>query len=58
MFLRILTRATRRNISEEAILHSHRRGNLKSFTVMLSLCINCLLNDTISSLDYTAPSDK
>jgi hypothetical protein len=28
-------RATRRNIPEDAILHSHRRENLKSFTVYL-----------------------
>jgi hypothetical protein len=27
----VLTRATRRNISEDAILHSHRRGNLKFY---------------------------
>jgi hypothetical protein len=27
----VLTRATRRNISEDAILHSHRRENLKSY---------------------------
>jgi hypothetical protein len=27
----ILTRATRRSIPEEAILHSHRRENLKSY---------------------------
>jgi hypothetical protein len=27
----VLTRATRRNIPEEAILHSHRRENLVSF---------------------------
>jgi hypothetical protein len=26
----VLTRATRRNIPEDAILHSHRRKNLKS----------------------------
>jgi hypothetical protein len=26
----VLTRATQRNIPEDAILHSHRRGNLKS----------------------------
>jgi hypothetical protein len=26
----VLTRTTRRNIPEEAILHSHRRENLKS----------------------------
>jgi hypothetical protein len=28
----VLTRFTRRNIEEIAILHSHRRENLKSFT--------------------------
>jgi hypothetical protein len=29
----VLTRATRRNIPEDAILHSHRRENLKSYTI-------------------------
>jgi hypothetical protein len=28
-----LTRATRRNIPEDSILHSHRRENLKSYTI-------------------------
>jgi hypothetical protein len=27
----VLTRTTRRNISEDTILHSHRRENLKSY---------------------------
>jgi hypothetical protein len=27
----VLTIATRRNIPEDAILHTHRRGNLKSY---------------------------
>jgi hypothetical protein len=29
----VLTRATRRNIPEDTILHSHRRENLKSYKV-------------------------
>jgi hypothetical protein len=28
----VLTRATRRTIPEDTILHSHRRENLKSYT--------------------------
>jgi hypothetical protein len=31
---RVLTRATWRNIPEDAIPHSHRRENLKSYTVI------------------------
>jgi hypothetical protein len=34
----ILTRATRRSIPEDAILHSHRRENLKSYVVYSSQC--------------------
>jgi hypothetical protein len=33
----VLTRATRRNIPEDAILHSHRREKLKSYMVELEL---------------------
>jgi hypothetical protein len=33
----VLTRATRRNIPEDAILHSHRRDNLKSY-MLSTLC--------------------
>jgi hypothetical protein len=29
----VLTRATRPNIPEDAILHSHRRENLKSYMI-------------------------
>jgi hypothetical protein len=32
----VLTRATRRNILEDTILHSHRRENLKSYVVVSS----------------------
>jgi hypothetical protein len=36
----VLTRATRRNIPEDTILHSHRRNNLKSYmlAVLLHSC--------------------
>jgi hypothetical protein len=30
----VLTRATRRNIPEDTVLHSHRRENLKSHTMV------------------------
>jgi hypothetical protein len=30
----VLTRATRRNIPGDGIPHSHRRGNLKSYTAL------------------------
>jgi hypothetical protein len=36
----VLTRAIRRNIPEDNILHSHRRENLKSYT---NLCVNVTL---------------
>jgi hypothetical protein len=29
----VLTRATRRNIPEDVILHSHRRENIKSYII-------------------------
>jgi hypothetical protein len=36
----IITRATWHNIPEDTILHSHRRENLKSYTVCLvSVCL-------------------
>jgi hypothetical protein len=33
----VTTRATRSNIPEDAILHSHRRENLKSYIIYLSV---------------------
>jgi hypothetical protein len=38
----VLTRATRRNTPEDAILHSHDRENLKSYNKELSVI--CVLN--------------
>jgi hypothetical protein len=37
----VLTRATRRNIAEDVILHSHRRGNLKSHKSMEDYAASC-----------------
>jgi hypothetical protein len=33
----VLTRSTRRNIPKDAILHGHRRENLKSYTICLAI---------------------
>jgi hypothetical protein len=38
-----LTRVTRHNIPEDAILHSHRRGNLKTSLVIFCYCLTFLL---------------
>jgi hypothetical protein len=35
----VLKRATRRNIPEDGILHSHRREKLKSYIVKVSLVL-------------------
>jgi hypothetical protein len=37
----VLTRATRRNIPQDRILHSHRRENLKSYTRLQLLYSGC-----------------
>jgi hypothetical protein len=34
----VLTRATRRNVPEDTILHSHRRENLKSYNINIFFC--------------------
>jgi hypothetical protein len=36
----VLTRATRRNVPEDVILHSHCHENLKSYTVIRNLLMN------------------
>jgi hypothetical protein len=35
----VLTRAKRRNIPEDTILHSHRRENLKSYNIKVGLIL-------------------
>jgi hypothetical protein len=35
----VLTRATRRNIPENGILHNQRRGNLKSYIALTVLAL-------------------
>jgi hypothetical protein len=44
----VLTRAKRRNIPEDAILHSHRRENLKSYTLLggRPSCLSATLHRT------------
>jgi hypothetical protein len=37
----VLTRVTRRNILEDAILHSHRRENLKADIFRRMVCVSC-----------------
>jgi hypothetical protein len=46
----VLTRATRLNIPEDVILHSHRRDNLKSY--LLNIILNIVNNVYTSSILY------
>jgi hypothetical protein len=39
----VLTRATRRNIQENTILHSHRRANFKSYIFYSLFNLDCFL---------------
>jgi hypothetical protein len=48
----VLTRSTRRNIPEDAILHSHRRENLKSYMTWK------LLKVTDLEISLRAETDK
>jgi heme/copper-type cytochrome/quinol oxidase subunit 4 len=45
----VLTRATRRNIPEDTILHSHRLGNLKSYIINFALQIFLLFIPKMSA---------
>jgi hypothetical protein len=46
----VLTRATLHNIPEDAILHSHRRENLKSYTVLTGWTLH--LRRNVSPVRY------
>jgi hypothetical protein len=54
----VLTRDTRRNIPEDAILHSHRRENLKTYILLESIRTNgfvCNLNRGVPRILYDEP---
>jgi hypothetical protein len=48
----VLTRATRRNIPEDTILHSHRRENLKSYIISEFVGNNISIVDGINFEKY------
>jgi hypothetical protein len=45
----VLTRSARRNILEDAILHSHRRENLKSYLLAIDYILVLSPSDEICS---------
>jgi hypothetical protein len=50
----VLTRATRHNTSEDGILHSHRRENLKSLKMLFMRLLRSLFGETLNKL-FTKP---
>jgi hypothetical protein len=50
----VLTRATRRNIPEDTILHSHRRENLKPYNlnVVLNVFLTKILTNLYKDIQY------
>jgi hypothetical protein len=55
----VLTRATRRNIPEDGILHSHRRENLKSYIVLTGWTLQrgCNVSPVKYELGFYIPED-
>jgi hypothetical protein len=54
----VLTRATRRNIPQDAILHSHRRENLKSYIPVIAQRLKGSCGeDFLSRGSNSSPSD-
>jgi hypothetical protein len=51
----VLTRATRRNIPEDTILHIHRRENLEPYTEGISLPANVGAVTSLFQLDIRTP---
>jgi hypothetical protein len=49
----VLTRATRHNIAEDAILHSHRRENVKSYPVPSGLWRSALITRLPHALSFS-----
>jgi hypothetical protein len=56
----VVKHATRRNIPEDAILHSHRREHLKSYTVVKQLSKNSFENLLSEQTSYisTLPAPR
>jgi hypothetical protein len=52
----VLTSARRRNIPEDAILHSHRRENLKSYRVIMNYNSECPINPVTNPVPTFAPT--
>jgi hypothetical protein len=46
----VLTRATRRNIPEDSILHSHGRENLKSYKIQMLVDLVQIINYSIREI--------
>jgi hypothetical protein len=52
----VFTRATRRNIPEDTILHSHRRKNIKSYITIFKISGICILEYVLQQAGYQRSS--